>query len=211
MFFKFLLYSKVTQSCICTYILSLTLSSIMFHHKWLDKVPCAIQQDLIAYPLQMQQLTSTNPTLPVHPTHSLTPLATTTFWRNHYELFPVWRYSAHGTPWRWGLNQCYLMFFSEQDQCLFFVLFLCFSFYSCTCDIWKFPGQGWNWSCSCWPTPQSRQPQIWATSATYTAASANARSLTHWQGQALNPHPHRDNVRSLTCWATMGTLWISVS
>ena len=37
-----------------TYILFLTLSSIMFHHKWLDIVPCGIQQDLIAYPLQMQ-------------------------------------------------------------------------------------------------------------------------------------------------------------
>ena len=38
----------------CIYILFLTLSSIMFHHKWLDIVPCAVQQDLIAYPLQMQ-------------------------------------------------------------------------------------------------------------------------------------------------------------
>lgn len=34
---NFLLYSKVTQSHI--YILFLTLSSIMFHHKWLDIVP----------------------------------------------------------------------------------------------------------------------------------------------------------------------------
>ena len=25
----------------------------MFHHKWLDIVPCAIQQDLIAYPFQI--------------------------------------------------------------------------------------------------------------------------------------------------------------
>lgn len=32
------------------HILFLTLSSILFHHKWLDMVPCAvIQQDLIAY------------------------------------------------------------------------------------------------------------------------------------------------------------------
>ena len=28
--------------------------SLMFHHKWLDVFPCAIQQDLIACPLQMQ-------------------------------------------------------------------------------------------------------------------------------------------------------------
>ena len=45
MFCQLLLYSKVTQS----YIHFLTLSSIMFHHKWLDIVPCAVQQDLIAY------------------------------------------------------------------------------------------------------------------------------------------------------------------
>ena len=42
---QFLLCSKVTQSYI--YILFLTLSSIMFHHKWLDIVPYAMQQDLI--------------------------------------------------------------------------------------------------------------------------------------------------------------------
>ena len=67
-FCKFLLYCKVTQShththththtyiyiYIYIYILFLTLSSIMFHHKWLDRVPCAVQQDLIAYLLQMQ-------------------------------------------------------------------------------------------------------------------------------------------------------------
>ena len=33
------------------YILFLTLSFIMLHHKWLDIVPCAIQPDLIAYPI----------------------------------------------------------------------------------------------------------------------------------------------------------------
>ena len=32
---------------IYVYILFLTLFSIMFHHKWLDIVPCAIQQDLM--------------------------------------------------------------------------------------------------------------------------------------------------------------------
>ena len=60
MVYQFLLYSKVTQSYIHThthiyiYILFLTLSSIMFHYKWLDIVPCAIQQDLIAYLLLIQ-------------------------------------------------------------------------------------------------------------------------------------------------------------
>ena len=39
-----------------TYFLFLTLSPITFHQKWLDIVPCATQQDLIAYSLQMQSL-----------------------------------------------------------------------------------------------------------------------------------------------------------
>ena len=46
-----------------TYILFLTLSPVLFHHKWLDTVPCAVQQDLTAHPLQMHQLTR----LPIHP------------------------------------------------------------------------------------------------------------------------------------------------
>ena len=37
-----------------TYILFLTLSPIMCYHKWLDIVPCAIQQDLFACSLQMR-------------------------------------------------------------------------------------------------------------------------------------------------------------
>ena len=77
MFCQFLVYSKATQSYIYIYILFLTLSPIMFHHKWLDTAPCAIQQDLIAYPLQMQKFASTNPKVPVHPTPSPSPLATT--------------------------------------------------------------------------------------------------------------------------------------
>ena len=40
----------------------------MFNHKWLDVVSCSIQQDLIAFPLQMQYFAFTNPKLPVHPT-----------------------------------------------------------------------------------------------------------------------------------------------
>ena len=59
---NFLLYSKVTESHTHThthththmYILFLTLSSMMLHYKWLDTVPSAKQQDLIAYPFQRQ-------------------------------------------------------------------------------------------------------------------------------------------------------------
>ena len=40
---QFLLCRKMTQSYIYTYIVFLTLSSIMFHHKWMDRVPNAIQ------------------------------------------------------------------------------------------------------------------------------------------------------------------------
>ena len=65
-FCQFLLHSKVTQSHVYIYIythsfshsilhiLFLILSLIMLHHKRLDIVSYAIQQDLIAYPLQMQ-------------------------------------------------------------------------------------------------------------------------------------------------------------
>ena len=78
MFGRFLLYSKMTPLSICIYshILFLTLSSIMFHHKRLDLMACAIQQDLIAYPLQMLQFASANPILPGRPTPSPSPLAT---------------------------------------------------------------------------------------------------------------------------------------
>ena len=39
---QFLLYSKVTQLYVDVYIIFLTLPSIMFYHKWLDIVPCAV-------------------------------------------------------------------------------------------------------------------------------------------------------------------------
>ena len=51
---NFLLYSKVTHSHVHTYIIFLTLSSNMFHHNWLDVVPSALQQNLTAFPSQMQ-------------------------------------------------------------------------------------------------------------------------------------------------------------
>ena len=41
-----------SHTCVYIYILFLTLPSIMVHNKWLYKVLCAIQQELIAYPLQ---------------------------------------------------------------------------------------------------------------------------------------------------------------
>ena len=44
----FVLYSKVTQLHIHVHILFSHI--IMLHHKWLDIVPRATQQDLVAYP-----------------------------------------------------------------------------------------------------------------------------------------------------------------
>ena len=53
----------------------------------------------------------------------------------------------------------------------------------------KIPRLSLIWSCSCWsmPQPQQQQYQILATSATYTAAHSNPRSLTHWAGPGIEP------------------------
>ena len=49
---SFLLDSKLTQLHIHVYILFSHI--FMLHRKWLDTVPSAPQQDLIAYPFQRQ-------------------------------------------------------------------------------------------------------------------------------------------------------------
>ena len=53
---NFLMYSMVTQAHIHRYILFSRI--IRLHHKWLDVVPSATQQDLIAYPFQRQSFAS---------------------------------------------------------------------------------------------------------------------------------------------------------
>ena len=63
---SFLLYSMVTQLHIHVYILFSHI--IMLHHKWLNIVPSATQQDLIASPFQKQEFVSINPKLPTQPT-----------------------------------------------------------------------------------------------------------------------------------------------
>jgi len=75
--------SKVTQSYKHIYTPFLTLSSIILHHKWLDMVPCAMEQDLIAYPFQRQYSASINPRLTVRPTPSPSSLA------NHKSVLQV--------------------------------------------------------------------------------------------------------------------------
>ena len=47
----------------------------MLHHKWVDIVLSATQQELIANPFQKHMFASINPTLPIHPNPSLSPLS----------------------------------------------------------------------------------------------------------------------------------------
>ena len=74
-YYFFLLYSMVTQLHLHVYIVFSHI--IMLHCNGLNIVPSATQQDLIANPFQSQQSASINPKLPIHPTPSPTPLATT--------------------------------------------------------------------------------------------------------------------------------------
>ena len=50
--------------------------------------------------------------------------------------------------------------------------------------------------------PQPQQRQIWATSATYTTAHSNAKSLTHWVRPGIEP---MDISQIRFCQATVGT------
>ena len=77
---------------------------------------------------------------------------------------------------------------------MLFCLFVLFD--SCTHSIWRFPGQGWNRSYSLWPRPKSQQYQILATSAAYTRAHGNARSLTHGARLGIEPQLHGSQLVS---------------
>ena len=65
------------------------ITSIMFHHPWLDRVPWAKQQDPIPYPLQMQEFASLNPRLQVCPTPSPSPLTTPSLFSKCIHFFPL--------------------------------------------------------------------------------------------------------------------------
>ena len=52
-----------------------------------------------------------------------------------------------------------------------------------------------------WPTPQPQQCWIWATSATYTTAHCNARSLTCWARPGIEPASSWRLVEFDNCWA----------
>ena len=51
--------------------------------------------------------------------------------------------------------------------------------------------------------PQQRR--IWATSATYTTAHCNTRSLSHWAKPGIKPATSWFLVGFTNCWATTGT------
>ena len=87
---SFLLYSMVAQLHIHVYILFSHI--IMLHHKWLDIVPRATQQDLIAYPFQRQESASINPKFPMHPAPSPSPLATRSLFSKSMIFYSVERF-----------------------------------------------------------------------------------------------------------------------
>ena len=88
----------------------------------------------------------------------------------------------------------------------FFLFFFFFwSFYSHTCGTWKFPGQEFNGSCS-WGLHHSHgntrsEPNLGASLQLVALPDPQPTE----RGQGSNLHLHRDHVRSLTHWATMGT------
>ena len=86
---------------------------------------------------------------------------------------------------------------TTRERLFFFFLF--YPFRAATTVYGGSQARGPNWSCSHWPTPQPQQHQIQATSATYTTAQGNTRSLTEWgQGSNLDPHGYQSDLFSLS-------------
>ena len=85
-----------------------------------------------------------------------------------------------------GTPSLFFYFFIFYFFNLFFVLFFC-HFLGCSRSIWRFPGYGSNQSCSHQPMPEPQQLGIQVTSATYTSAHSNTRSLTHWARPGNKP------------------------
>ena len=83
----------VQKYIFCTVVHMYIFSHIILHHvsSRVTIVPCAIEQNLIAYPLQMQQFVSTNPRLQVHPTPSLSLMATSSLFSKSMSFFSVKR------------------------------------------------------------------------------------------------------------------------
>ena len=61
------------------------------------------------------------------------------------------------------------------------------------------------------PTPRPQQCGIWATSATYTTARGNTRSLTHWVRPGIKSTFSWILVGFVNCWATVELLKPKIS
>ena len=78
-------------------------------------------------------------------------------------------------------------------------VFFLFSFYSCTCVMWKFPGAAGRGvrklEIHLGHMPQ--QHSIWVASTTYAAACGNTRSLTQWAKPGIKPASSQTLYRDL--------------
>ena len=90
-------------------------------------------------------------------------------------------------------------------------------------DLWGFSSLSLSLfnghTCSTWMFLSQKSNQNHKRSLCYSCGNAESkpqqRPMPHAaampgpqateQGQGMKPHPHRDNTRSLTCWATKGT------
>ena len=73
-------------------------------------------------------------------------------------------------------------FVQNQIQMLLFF----FSFYSCTCGMWRLPGRGWIGATTA-SLHHSHSNARSELSETYTTAHDNAGSLTHWARPGMEP------------------------
>ena len=127
-------------------------------------------------------------------------------------IFDIFLFVCPSTSYfgyKWFYYFCVLtIYFCLYQWQFYFHNFILFYFFFLQPHLWHVSSQarGWlNGSCSCWPTPQLWQHWIQAASVPYAAACNSAGSLTHWKMPGIEPYPHRDYVRFLTHWATMGT------
>ena len=142
---------------------------------------------LIVIPVPILSL----PSLPLQMPQGLPPTPLITF---HSPPKPTWHLCWHHSPTSHAtlysaLNHVY----NVQVFLVLFVLFL-----GLHLEPMEVPGQGWNRSGSGQRTPQSQQHRIRATSAIYTTAHGNTRSLTHWAGPGIEPTSSWLRIRVFT-------------
>ena len=87
--------------------------------------------------------------------------------------------------------------------CIFFLLFVCL-FVFLGPHPWHMEARGQIGAVATGPRPQPQKCQIWATSANYTTAEGNTRSLTHRARPRIKPISSCILVGFVNHWATMG-------